>query len=225
MTTNLIPRALLLSVCLVVSAVVLTQASRSEPVPLRLPLEQLPMQFPGWRGVRAPDLEPNVLQVLGVSEYLSRVYRADGSMLPVGLYIGYYQSQRQGETMHSPMNCLPGSGWQPVSSSKTTVPFESRDEASMLSSITINRYVVEKGDETMLVYYWYQSHGRVIASEYWGKIYTVIDALRMNRTDAALVRVIVPVVGHDKPAEVRAETVGLAFVRKMFPQLTNHLPL
>ena len=70
-----------------------------------------------------------------------------------------------------------------------------------------------------------QSHGRVIASEYWGKIYTVLDALSMNRTDAALVRVVVPVVGADAPAELQSETLALGFVRKMFPLLANHLPV
>lgn len=225
MKLNLIPRALLLSGCLAVSTVVLAQASKSEPVPLRLPLEQFPMQLPGWRGARASDLEPKVLEVLGVTEYLSRVYRADGNMIPVGLYIGYYQSQRQGETMHSPMNCLPGSGWQPISSGRATITLDSPDAgttASMASPITINRYIVQKGGENLLVYYWYQSHGRVVASEYWGKFYTVLDALRMNRTDAALVRVVVPVVGTE--GESRAETLGLGFVRRMFPLLTHHLP-
>jgi len=210
-------RALVLTLCLVASAVTIGRASRSESVPPRAPLAQLPLQFDGFSGGRAPDLDPEVIKVLGVDDYINRVYRPAGVRLPIGLYVGYYGSQRQGDTMHSPMNCLPGSGWQPVSSGRLAVDVGGR-------TVEVNRYLVEKGGERMLVLYWYQSHGRVVASEYWGKIYMVVDAMRLNRTDAALVRVVVPVSQLEDRGEQAAETVGAGFVRAIFPLLEHHIP-
>jgi EpsI family protein len=144
----------------------------------------------------------------------------------LGLYIGYYQSQREGDSMHSPLNCLPGAGWLPVSSGRLAIPVQApADSASAAAgTIEVNRYVVQKGGETMLVLYWYQSHGRVIASEYWGKIYMVLDAIRTNRTDAALVRVIVPMGSSGASSEQQAERLGSDFVKTIFPLLGQHLP-
>ncbi len=113
-STSTLPRVIVMSACLILSAVGLARASKSEPIPLRAPLSQLPFRFGEFDGARAADLDPEVLSVLGVDDYVNRVYRAGGQPLPIGLYIGYYMSQRNGDTMHSPMNCLPGSGWQPV---------------------------------------------------------------------------------------------------------------
>ncbi len=215
--TATLPRALVLTLCLVASAVTIGRASKSEPVPPRSPLGQLPMAFGGFAGGRAVDLDPAVLQVLGVDDHINRVYRPDGTRIPIGLYVGYYMTQRQGDTMHSPMNCLPGSGWQPVASGRMQIAIGSQP-------VEVNRYLVEKGGERMLVLYWYQSHGRVVASEYWGKIYMVLDAMRLNRTDAALVRVVIPVSHFEADGEQTAETLGVRFVRGLFPLLEHYIP-
>ena len=155
--------------------------SHGEAIPLSKPLSTLPLQLEDWQGV---DLliEPRIVQALGVSDYLNRVYRAPDSHL-VFLYVGYYKSQRPGVSIHSPKNCLPGAGWEPVSAGyrALTGPGGRR--------VLVNQYVVENGLRRQFVLYWYQSHGRVVASEYRGKMYMVLDALRLNRTDAALVRV------------------------------------
>jgi EpsI family protein len=229
MITNQTIRALVLSGCLLASAAYLSGATRYEQTPIRVPLAELPMQLAPWQGARAEDIEKDVLAVLGVDDYINRVYRA-GSSEAVGLYIGYYKSQREGESMHSPLNCLPGSGWLPVSTGRIAIPVQTSanaagaGEPSHPSTIEVNRYLVQKGGETMLVLYWYQSHGRVVASEYWGKIYMVLDAIRLNRTDAALVRVIVPVGNTDSTSEKQAERIGTEFVRTIFPLLGQHLP-
>lgn len=179
------------------------------------------MQVDDWRGVQEPPFEASILKVLGVDEYLTRAY-----FLPnrggVGLYIGYYRSQRQGDTMHSPLNCLPGSGWEPISQTYARVPVA--DALGARSEITINRYIVQKGLDRQLVLYWYQAHGRVIASEYWSKFYLIRDAVRLNRTDGALVRVIAPVLGDADDAEARAEQLGTTFIQSMFPRLPAYLP-
>jgi len=86
----------------------------------------------------------------------------------------------------------------------------------------VNRVIIEKGLDRQLVLYWYQSHGRVVASEYWGKIYTVVDALRYNRTDAAMIRVMTPL--NDQSPEQAAEARAVQFVQALFPQLSQYLP-
>src|SRR5262249_50661839 len=98
----------------------LAKASMAESVPAREPLDSCPMELSSWTGRRAPDLDGKTLAVLGVDEYLNRVYRG-ASGRPIGLYVGYYGSQRQGDTMHSPLNCLPGAGWSPVAYSQISV--------------------------------------------------------------------------------------------------------
>ena len=97
----------------------------------------------------------------------------------MGLYIGYFRTQRTGATIHSPKNCLPGAGWQPVVSETYQLSLDDGRK------VPINLYVIRKDLDQEIVLYWYQSHGRVVASEYWGKFYMVYDAMRLNRTDAA----------------------------------------
>jgi EpsI family protein len=201
-------------VLMLATAAFLAQRSRAEPVPIREALDTCPVMIGDWRGQTAAPFDPRTLTVLGVDEYLNRVYRApDG--LPLGLYVGYYGSQRQGDTMHSPLNCLPGAGWTPVSFARIDVAVPAAS-----TTIHVNRYTVEKGLERQVVLYWYQSHGRVVASEYWGKIYLVLDAIRTNRTDGALVRVVAPVVSGEADAEARA----VRFAQELYPLLGRYLP-
>jgi EpsI family protein len=219
----MLARSLILFACLTVAAGAIARAERSESVPPRAPLAGFPMLMDDWRGVQEPPFDASILKILGADEYLTRAY-----FLPnrsgVGLYIGYYRSQRQGDTMHSPLNCLPGSGWEPVSQTYAHVPLAQGATGSGPAEITINRYVVQKGLDRQLVLYWYQAHGRVIASEYWSKFYLIKDAVRLNRTDGALVRVIAPVLGDAPDAEARAEQLGTAFIQTMFPRLPAYLP-
>jgi EpsI family protein len=215
---------LVLSLMLLAASAYLAKASKPEIVPIREPLSGMPMQIEDWAGQQAPDMDPRVVAVLGVDDYLNRIYD-DPAHTRVGLYVGYYASQREGATIHSPLNCLPGAGWNPVKRDRIPVSVEINGKnAGNYSTIEINRIVILKGVEKQLVLYWYQSHGRVVASEYWGKIYTVLDALRKNRTDAALVRVICPVVDGSEKAEIIAEENAIDFVRALFPLLSRFLP-
>jgi EpsI family protein len=215
-------RLLIVTALLLATHVYLARRSRSERVPIHDPLETYPISLSGWRGQPAPDFDQRTLGVLGVDDYLNRIYlNARGEA--VGLYVGFYGSQRQGDTMHSPLNCLPGAGWSPVAHDHLTIEIPGQAAATALRrerAIDVNRYVIEKGLDRQVVLYWYQSHGRVVASEYWGKIYTVLDAISMNRTDGALVRVIAPVTTSPADAERRA----VDFVRALFPPLERYLP-
>lgn len=219
----MIARALILLVILIAGATAIARADRVEPVLMSTPLAQFPMHVGEWAGVQQPPFEPAILKVLGVDEYLTRAY-FNGARAGVGLYIGYYRSQRQGDTMHSPLNCLPGAGWEPLSNARVRVPVNGHGSHSAPSDITVNRYVVQKGLERQLVFYWYQAHGRVIASEYWSKFYLIRDAVRLNRTDGALVRVITPIRGETAEDEARAAEAGMTFIQTMFPRLVEFLP-
>jgi EpsI family protein len=206
-------RAVTLFVCFVLAAGVIGRASQSEEVAAPAPLAQFPMQIGDWSARQLPPFEPEILAVLGVDDYLTRVYYAEPHS-EVGLYVGYYRSQRQGDTIHSPLNCLPGAGWEPVSKGLLTIEVPN-------GSITVNRILIQKGIERQLVLYWYQSHGRVVASEYWSKLYLIADSVRLNRTDAAMVRVIAPVSNDGEP---NAESKAVRFVRALYPPLLTFLP-
>jgi EpsI family protein len=176
------------------------------------------MQIGNWQGQQAADIDSKTMAVLGVDDYINRIYYSP-ELFPASLYIGYYQSQREGDTIHSPLNCLPGAGWNPVKTGHIFIP------ANGGSAIEINRIIILKGMNKQVVLYWYQSHGRVVASEYWDKVYTVLDALRTNRTDAALVRVICPVAGADTEAEIFSEKRAVEFVKVLYPRLARFIPV
>jgi EpsI family protein len=211
-------RIILLCLILLAAWAFIAQVSKPEVVQLREPLSEMPMRIGDWEGRQVPDMDSRVLSILGVDDYINRVYYSP-ELFPASLYIGFYHSQREGDTIHSPLNCLPGAGWNPVKSDRIPIP------GSGNSSAVINRIVILKGIDKQVVLYWYQSHGRVIASEYWGKIYTVLDSLRTNRTDAALVRVICPVTGTDAQAEAFAERRAMEFVKALYPQLARFIPV
>jgi EpsI family protein len=216
----MIRRMLILSGTLLVAVAVVASASRTEVIPARTPLAEFPTSIGEWRGRDEPRFPPEILAVLGVDEYVNRLYR--GRTQGVGLYIGYYGSQRQGDTIHSPMNCLPGAGWEPVVREYIQVPVVSGQGIGQ--TISINRYIIEKGLSRSVVLYWYQSHGRVIANEYQSKIAMVVDAVRLNRTDAALVRIVSPVMGAGAEAEEAASRLAVDFVKTTFPLLEKYLP-
>jgi EpsI family protein len=212
----MICRIAILSTLLLAACGYLLFAARPEIKPISEPLANLPVQLGTWQGYSSSNLDNSVLAVLGVDEYINRLYYSPNQTV-IGLYVGYYQSQREGDTIHSPLNCLPGSGWNPMERHIVSIQIGSG------TSIRINSLVVTKGTDKQVVLYWYQSHGRVIASEYMGKIFTVLDALRTNRTDAALVRVISPIMGMDTASEVLAEEQAIDFVKNLFPTLSRFL--
>jgi len=213
-------RAIVLFVVLLAGAGAVVRANRPETAPPRVSFERFPFELEGWKGQSLPPMDAQVLKILGVDDYMSRVYFSP-ERASAGLYVGYYQSQRQGDAIHSPQNCLPGAGWEPTSSGYLAIPVAVGGESS---TISVNRYLIQKGIDRQLVLYWYQSHGRVVASEYWSKFYLVRDAVALNRTDAALVRVIVPVVPNLDGAESRAEAQAVDFVKRIFPVLPSYLP-
>ena len=214
----MVTRLLVLSAWFLSATLYLDYARRPEVVPVHAPVSALPLQMGDWKGWEGPKLTTEILTVLGVDEYVNRYY-ALGRNQTVALYIGYYQSQRQDDSIHSPLNCLPGAGWQPLRASRLDVSIPGRP-----APIHINQVLIEKGIDRQLVGYWYQSHGRVVASEYTSKFWLVWDAMRLNRSDAALVRVIAPLQGEALSGLQEAAGQLTRFIQDMFPTLDQHLP-
>ena len=178
--------AILFIAIVAVGVVVNTWAYLGEARVDRKQLTNFPEQVGDWRRAK-PDqiLDDATMAVLRASDYILRDYRrADGQV--ANFYVGYYASQREGATYHSPLNCLPGTGWTLTEPGKVMVPLPDG------SQFAANKYVIANGENRSLMLYWYQGRGRQVASEYWGKVYTVIDSVRLRRSDGAMVRVTVP---------------------------------
>jgi EpsI family protein len=201
--------------------VLLLQASvfygftRGEYIPKTSRLADFSLPAGSWAFDRDQPLDQETLDVLKADDTLSRLYRNDAGAV-ASLFIAYFSTQRTGKTPHSPKNCLPGTGWIPSESGLMNVSLP--DEPI---PVTVNRYVVSRGQAQSLVLYWYQSHGRVAASEYKAKIWTVLDSVRYRRSDTALVRVVVPVAGGDVGSSTAR---AVDFVHSLFGPLKTYLP-
>lgn len=189
---------------------------RSENLPAFRPLTSFPNSVEGWRSVKEFETEKEVLDVLKADDTLSRIYVDQAQVTGVSLFVAFFKTQRTGQAPHSPKNCLPGSGWEPSESSIVTVPVSGGPQPT----ININRYVVSRGDERSAVFYWYQSHGRVIAGESAAKFWLVADSIRLHRSDTALVRVVVGVRNNDVEGAAQA---GIRFIQASFPELVRQL--
>jgi EpsI family protein len=210
-------RVTLVVVTLLMCATLSLWLSQPEAAPRRLPLSSLQMRIGEWSGREAP-LEEKVVRVLGVSDFVNRYY-GTRTRPTVSLYIGYYESQRTGETIHSPMKCLPGTGWQPLETGERVVTVPT---AAGNRELSVNRYLVQKGSSKLVVYFWYQLQDRITTSEYMAKVLLVEGALIANRTDGALVRVIAPL--REGGTADEADKAAVDFIRALFPLLPTHLP-
>lgn len=173
-----------LIVLLLVAAVDLRWMSHGHAVPPRSDFDTFPVQLNDWSGRNLPELSDGVKGVLKADNYLLRDYHNNGTGAQVDLFIVYYGSQQSGDALHSPKNCLPGAGWEPVSSGVVQIS----NSAIPGQTFAANHYVIEKDGVQQDVLYWYQAHGRMFASEYLGKIYLAWDGITKGRTDGALIR-------------------------------------
>jgi EpsI family protein len=199
---------------LIAQAVVFYSLSTGEAVPLNRPLKEFPQTVSGWRTVQETEIEAEIRDQLKADDTLTRIYmHPDGRS--ANLFIAFFRSQRAGATPHSPKVCLPGAGWTPMNSAIIQVPVGSS------ASMSVNRYVISKGDDMSVVVYWYQTPHRVIANEYIAKLYLILDGIRYRRSDTAMIRVIVPVVNRDEAA---AEQTAIQFVQTVFQPARRYLP-
>lgn len=213
LSRNMIVRLSVVAAVLLGGTVLLHAMSHGEPVVARESLSSLPYQIDNWTGKEYP-LEERIVQAVSVTDYTNRLYVA-ADQLPVQLYIGYYASQRTGDTIHSPKNCLPGSGWDPIHSGYAMVPLAGE------KPVKVNEYIIANGLDKQLVFYWYQGRGRVVASEYWGKFWMIDDAITRNRTDGALVRLITPI---QEDRVTQAHDRLEKFAQVLLPSLSKFIP-
>lgn len=183
-------------------------------VPLQQPLSELPRAL-GGPGSREIIIPPTELAANGASSYVYRAYLAEDGQEAFSLYVGYYPSQRQGRTVHSPKNCLPGSGWEPLEASIVELP-------AGTGSVPVNRYILANGGTRALVYYWYQGRGRVAADEYQVKWQLLRDAALTRRTEEALFRIVIPLGPEMREAE--ADRVAAEAVATLVPAAWAVLP-
>jgi EpsI family protein len=176
----------------------------------RQELKNFPVQLGAWKQEGGDQhFDAQTVSVLRATDYLLRGYRL-GNDQQASLYVGYYATQRDGASYHSPLNCLPGSGWSMTKPASVTIGLPDG------KSFVANKYVIENGNARELMIYWYQGRGRFIANEYWGKIYTVLDSVSLRRSDAAMVRVTVPITG--------SETAALESAREFAAVASEVLP-
>jgi EpsI family protein len=207
--------AMILSALLIVQGSVFYGFSRGETPPSYRALDGFPKEVGGWRMIQQGVMEQDVKDVLRADDYITSEYAASPEKV-ANLFVAFFKSQRAGQTPHSPKNCLPGSGW--VWTVADTIPVTVPGRGV---PIEINRYLVSKGENRSMVLYWYQSRDRVVASEYKAAAYVAWDAIRYNRTDTALVRVVVPVAeGRD---DVATQT-GVEFIQAFFATLRGFFP-
>lgn len=204
---HLSPRFLLTVALLTLTVAAARWSEHRKEDTLAAPLEAVPLRLGRWAGVSQPPLEDSILRILRPSRYMARRYSRDET--GVELFIGFYARQRAGESMHSPKNCLPGSGWEVWDYGTATVPLAGE-------RVTINRYAIQRAGERLMVLYWYQSRERVFASEYLGKLLLVRDALGRGVASGAIVRLTLP-------ATPRSLADGVEFAALLIPEVRRCL--
>ena len=193
----------------------------TDRVPPSRPLAELPVQIGPWTGTEIP-ITASVLDVLGKGIFLNRLYQAPSGTVaasdspPIGLFIGYFPTQRTGQSIHSPQNCLPGSGWTFESSGVTEVAEPAGN------TYQVGEYIVSNGVSRQEVLYWYRTHGHNIANDYLAKGRMLVDSILYHRTDAALIRVVTPLQNGE--TQRQAHQRALKFTEQVSPMLPAFIP-
>jgi EpsI family protein len=181
----------------------------------RKSLAEFPKEMGDWTAISDQRMDDGSMRILQVDDYFVRNYRNSKGEI-IGLYIGYFKSQREGKGIHSPRQCLPGAGWAPVD---TTV-YQMKVPSHNPGTVRVNKFVMGKGLDRQLYLFWYHGRGRIYASEYWNKIYLIWDGLTKKRTDGALVRVNSGVIGNTRdPLKTQSD-----FIQLFFPLLKEYIP-
>jgi EpsI family protein len=203
------------------AAALLRARGNVDRVPASAPLAGLSETIGPWTGRDIP-IDQSSLDVLGKGSFLNRTYMPGPSaagvdaMAPVQLFIAYFPTQRTGQAIHSPQNCLPGAGWT----------FESKNVLDLVDRAgkhsQVGEYLISDGRSRQEVLYWYRSHGRSVASDYKAKLYTLADSIRYNRTDAALIRIVTPLKAGE--SQRQGHLRAISFAEQMVPLLPAYIP-
>lgn len=197
------------------TALLLHARNRAEVIPARPPLATFPHTLATWSSVDL-TLSQDVLDTLGPGDFLVRRYQDSATYSQVDLFIAYFPSQRSGDAIHSPKNCLPGAGWSPVRADRILLQVPGQ------AAIPANRYLIAKAEQRELVLYWYWAHNRAVASEYAAKFYLVTDSIRQRRTDGSMIRISTPLA--DKESLDSAQQRLEQFAGNIVPLINNYIP-
>jgi len=209
-------RVAVVLLCFLATFALMRDAVRTQPVEIIQPLALFPDQLGDWRLIKTRKSDPKVIQMLGVDDYIDYRY-VDPQGKEINLYVGFYDTVGRGKGYHSPKNCLPGGGWG--IDQVNTVRIMPQDQAG--PPVIVSEMVIREGDAYQVVLYWFQNRGRIIASEYWEKVYLVFDALLKHRRDGAFVRLMAP-APQGKVKET--EKILKEFAGRVLPELNKYLP-
>jgi EpsI family protein len=191
-------------------------ALRAEDTPPVSPLSTFPAGVSGWQLYKDVQVDDETREILKADDILNRIYVNPQLKADAYLFIAFFKTQRYGQAPHSPKNCLPGNGFEPVESGPISISIPGRAEP-----IEVNRYLTARGDEKSVTLYWYQSRHRVIAGEFSAKFWLIADSIRYHRSDSSLVKVVVPVRNND--ADTATKT-AVDFVKAVFQPVSQQLP-
>ena len=203
----------LIVLILVIAIIYLKVFTTIEAVPLPADIGNFSKQVGSFSMTGSSKFSEEIVQELGVDSYINRDYR-DNDGYQLSLYLGYYEEQREGSMIHSPKNCMPGGGWNPVESSVIPIRVSVSNK-----TYKVNRMLFQKGMDKLIMHYWYQGRNRIVANEYIDRFFLILDSILRHRSEGALVRVIGPwdPSGNNEKKQEQ-------FVANLFPVLQQHLP-
>jgi EpsI family protein len=184
-----------------------------EAVPINRPLSQFPVKFGQWQMVSETSFSEKILNILKPTDFLARDYMNVDDGGRVQLYIGYHNGSKEAGGIHSPKNCLPGSGWYEVISEKFPVEMQGR-------TIQVVRAVYQRGGDKTLLLYWFQMKGEVLNNEYSLKLGEITNSILYGRRDEAFIRISVSSASSLK----HAEDIAKRFTREVKPVSDSFLP-
>lgn len=216
--TRTLPASFVASIVAISLALVSARAlpAREEIAPARKTFAEFPLKLGDWTG-QTEVMEQIYVDALKFSDYALVNYR-NGKGNYINFYAAYYDSQRKGQSVHSPRSCLPGGGWEIESLTQVNLPKARVDDLPL----RVNRVEISHGDQKQLVYYWFQQRGRNITNEYLTKWFIFWDAITMNRTDGSLVRLTVPLPPGSDDSQL--DIVLSDFAEAVSPILSDYIP-
>jgi EpsI family protein len=188
---------------------------RDPYLPSPPPLSIFPGALERWQATQDTPIETDVLDMLGPDDTLSREYQEKGSGIRAGVFVAYYKTQLRAKNAHDPKVCLPGSGWNPLDNRVAQVPLRQG------AALPVNYYRIARGDASAVVLYWFQTHTSVQTKEQELRFRRLVDAVKANRTDMALVRIVVPV---DRDGVPKADERAFELAREVYPKMLDYFP-
>lgn len=208
-------RIIFLSILFLLCALFVYAFDKDSETPIAKPLQEVPQQIGGWQAISTQSMGEKVESALGVDDYILRNYRNDHGV-QINLYVSYFTYTDRTKGYHSPLNCMPGSGWNIAETNPVSLSLPAADQKA-----TVNQLILQKGRQKQVSLYWYQCRGRILHNEYVERIYRVIDSIFKNRTDGAFIRLIAT----DSDQSIQEDMAMLKdFATRIIPVLREYLP-